>query len=149
MRKILIASLASAAMLAGCNTVRGVGRDVESVADAFDPGRTYATCGSYGLIDRNGDGRISADEWNAYRGGAFAAWDANHDGRVSQREFSNCWYGGGFWGSYNHANWRPAFDSFDLNHDGWITADEFFSTASWARLDPSNTGYITAWPWGM
>jgi predicted small secreted protein len=148
MRKLAITLLASATMLAGCNTVRGVGRDVESVAEAFDPGHTYATCGSYGLIDRNGDGRISGEEWNAYRAAAFAAWDANGNGRVGQREFANCWYGGGFWSSYNRPNWRPAFDAFDLNRDGFITADEFFGTSAWSRLDPNNTGYITAWPWG-
>lgn len=148
MRNLAIACLASAAVLAGCNTVRGVGRDVESVADTFDPGRTYATCGSYGLIDRNGDGRISVDEWNAYRGNSFAAWDANRDGRISRREFANCWYGGGFYGTYDRVNWQSAFDAFDLNRDGSITPGEFFSGAAWARLDPSHTGYITAWPWG-
>jgi predicted small secreted protein len=148
MRKAATSLLVSVALLTGCNTVRGVGQDVESVAEAFDPGRTYTACGSYGLIDRNGDGRISADEWTAYRGAAFAAWDANGNGRVSQREFANCWYGGGFYGSYNRANWRPAFDAFDLNRDGYITPDEFFSAAVWARLDPTSTGYITAWPWG-
>ena len=37
MRKTLITLLASAALLGGCNTVRGVGADVESVANAFDP----------------------------------------------------------------------------------------------------------------
>ena len=62
MRKALMTCAATAALLTGCNTVRGAAADVESVANAFDPNRTYAVCGSYGLIDRNGDGRISRAE---------------------------------------------------------------------------------------
>jgi len=31
--------------------------------DAFDASRTYAACGSYGPIDRNGDGIIDSSEW--------------------------------------------------------------------------------------
>ena len=54
MRRTLMTLLASAAVLSGCNTVRGVGADIESVANAFEPGRTYAVCGSYGVLDRNG-----------------------------------------------------------------------------------------------
>lgn len=147
MRKTLIALLASAAVLGGCNTVRGVAADVESVADAFDPARTYPVCGTYGMIDRNNDGRISRDEWTGFGGAAFAAWDANGNGRIGQGEFANCWYAGGFWNTYNRANWRPAFNALDLNANGVITPDEFFSVTAWARLDPTNTGYITSWPW--
>ena len=97
--------LASAAMLAGCNTVRGVGSDVASVAEAFDPNRTYAACGSYGPIDKNADGRISNTEWNSYRTGGYSYWDANRDGRISRAEYANCWYGGGFYTTYNRSAW--------------------------------------------
>lgn len=55
--------LASAALLAGCNTVRGVGSDIASVATAFDPNVTYARCGTV-VLDANADGRISTAEWN-------------------------------------------------------------------------------------
>ena len=147
MRKLTIGLLASAMLLGGCNTVRGVASDIESVADAFDPARTYAVCGSYGMVDRNNDARIGRDEWLAYGGGAFASWDANGNGRIGRGEFANCWYGGGFATTYNRANWQPAFDALDVNRDGVITANEFFSATAWARLDPNNTGYITAWPW--
>jgi predicted small secreted protein len=149
MRNTMVILLASASLLGGCNTVRGVAADVDSVAVAFDPARTYAVCGSYGLIDRNGDGRIRHAEWNDYRGGAFAAWDANGNGRISQGEFANCWYGGGFYPTYNRADWRPAFNAFDLDNSGAISPSEFFSTGAWTRLDASGTGYITVWPWPM
>jgi predicted small secreted protein len=147
MRKTLITLLASAAVLSGCNTVRGAAADVESVANAFDPNVHYAVCGTYGMLDRNGDGRISRAEWVAYGPAEFASWDANHNGRIGKGEFSRCWYGGGFWNTYNRSNWEPAFAALDLNGDGVITPNEFFGAATWARLDPNNTGFITAWPW--
>lgn len=146
MRSLMMLA-ASAAILAGCNTVRGVASDINSVADAFDPGRTYAVCGTYGLVDRNGDARISRAEWLAYGPAQFASWDMNHNGRISQGEFANCWYGGGFVGTYNRANWQPAFGALDVNHDGVITRNEFFSAAAWTALDPSGSGYVAAWPW--
>lgn len=147
MRKSLITVLASTAILAGCNTVRGAAADIESVANAFDPTIHYAVCGTYGMLDRNGDGRISRAEWLAYGPAEFASWDLNHNGRIGKGEFSRCWYGGGFAATYNRANWEPAFAALDLNGDGVITPGEFFSAETWAKLDPTNTGYVTAWPW--
>ena len=147
MRKLVVTLLASTVLLTGCNTIRGVAGDIESVANAFDPARTYTVCGSYGMVDRNNDGRISRDEWVGFGGASFAAWDTNGNGRIGQGEFANCWYAGGFAATYNRPNWRPAFDSLDLNRNGVITAGEFFSASTWVRLDPNNTGFITAWPW--
>ena len=118
MRIPALSLLASAALLSGCNTVRGVGADIEAAANAFDPARTYSMCGSYGLVDRDKDGRISREEWLAYGGAAFASWDTNGNGRIGQGEFATCWYGGGFATTYNRANWQPAFDALDVNHDG-------------------------------
>ena len=45
----LTTTLLLATALAGCNTVRGVGADVASVGDAFDPNRTYTACGTYAV----------------------------------------------------------------------------------------------------
>jgi predicted small secreted protein len=141
--------LASAAALAGCNTVRGVGADVVSVADAFDANRTYATCGSYGAMDRNNDGRISNAEWNDYRTGAYRAWDANGDGRISRSEYANCWYGGGFYPTYHRSAYEPSWVAFDANGDGYLSADEYYSGAAWTRLDANGDGIVDSseWPW--
>ena len=148
MRKFIPVLLVASA-LAGCNTVRGVGADVASVANAFDPARTYAVCGSYGPIDANNDGRISQAEWNAYRAGAYRYWDVNGDGRIDATEYSNCWYGGGFYNNYNRASYTPSYSAFDLNHDGYISADEYYNAQYYASLDRNHDGFIDAseWPW--
>ncbi|MEA3029061.1 MAG: hypothetical protein QOJ53_1544 [Sphingomonadales bacterium] len=145
----LFAAVAAAALTAGCNTVRGVGADVESVADAFDANRAYAACGTYGPIDRNADGRISNAEWNTYRAGGYRSWDANGDGRISRREYANCWYGGGFYSTYQRSAYEPSYTAFDANGDGWLSADEYYSAAAWARLDRNGDGIVDSseWPW--
>jgi predicted small secreted protein len=145
----LMFAAATAALTAACHTVQGMGADVESVADAFDPAHTYAACGSYGAMDRNGDGRISTAEWNDYRTGAWRSWDLNGDGRISRREYASCWYGGGFYPTYHKAAYEPSWVAFDVNHDGWLSADEYFSPAEWAALDRNGDGVLDSdeWPW--
>jgi len=150
MRISIAASLLTgAALLVGCNTVRGVGNDVQSVASAFDPNMTYASCGSYGMIDRNADGRISTAEWNGYRTGGYASWDANRDGRVSRAEYANCWYGGGFYQTYNRSAYEPSYTAFDSNRDGYLSANEYWSSSAWTQYDRNRDGVVDSseWPW--
>lgn len=141
--------LTGAALLAGCNTVRGMGSDVQSVASAFDPNMTYASCGSYGMIDRNADGRISTAEWNSYRTSGYTSWDANRDGRISRAEYANCWYGGGFYQTYNRSAWEPSYSAFDTNRDGYLSANEYWSSSAWSQYDRNRDGVVDSseWPW--
>ena len=150
MRISIAASLlTSAALMAGCNTVRGVGSDVQSVASAFDPNTTYTSCGSYGMIDRNADGRISTAEWNGYRTSGYTSWDANRDGRISRAEYANCWYGGGFYKTYNRSAWETSYGVFDTNRDGYLSAKEYWSSSAWAKYDRNRDGMVDSseWPW--
>lgn len=149
MRSLAITLMASAALLAGCNTVRGVGEDVQSVATAFDPNATYAPCGTYGPIDRNADGRISNTEWNDWRTRGYTYWDVNRDGRISRAEYANCWYGGGFYTAYNRSAWEPSYSVFDTNRDGYLSADEYWGTSTWSAYDRNGDGVIDSseWPW--
>ena len=149
MRKTIAIMLAGTALLTGCNTVRGMGSDVQSVASAFDPNMTYARCGSYGMIDRNADGRISTVEWDSYRTSGYSSWDANHDGRISRAEYANCWYGGGFYDKYNRAGYEPSYSAFDTNHDGYLSSTEYWSSSAWAQYDRNHDGVVDSseWPW--
>ncbi len=148
MRKFA-ASLLLITAVAGCNTVRGAAADVESVATAFDPNVKYASCGSYGLVDQNNDGRLSRAEYDAYRSGSYQSWDANRDGRISQAEYANCWYGGGFYSKYNQAAYQPSYNAFDTNRDGYLSTSEYYSASAWPGLDRNGDGIVDSseWPW--
>ena len=145
---ILSAAMTPLLVLAGCNTVEGMGDDVHSVANAFDPHRTYAACGS-SKLDANGDGRVSNAEYDAYRAGAYSGWDTNRDGRISRSEYADCWYGGGFYTTYHREAYEPSWTAFDANNDGYLSSDEYYSAAQWARMDRNGDGVVdsTEWPW--
>jgi predicted small secreted protein len=150
MRKFLTSILlVSAAALAACNTVEGVGEDIQSAASALDPTREYPVCGTYGSLDRDNDGWVTSAEWHSYRVGAFPGWDANRDGRIDRTEFGSCWYGGGFYTSYNRADWENNWRAFDANGDGWLSNEEYWSVSAWTRLDRNGDGRIdrNEWRW--
>lgn len=46
-----------------------------------------ATRAVFGIIDRNGNGRIDAVELNRYVANVFAAMDTDRDGRLTRKEF--------------------------------------------------------------
>ena len=101
------------------------------------------------VVDANADGRISTTEWNTYRTSGYTAWDVNADGRISQAEYANCWYGGGFYPTYNRAAYEPSWRAFDANGDGYLSSDEYWSTTTWSSHDRNGDGVIdsTEWPW--
>ena len=132
MRKLMLPLLlAGTAALGGCVT-----------ADTT----AYRSCGTYGLVDRNGNGFIESDEWNMYRTSAYGSWDANRDGRISRTEFQNCWYGGGFYAAnyYNRDFWSNYWSAFDANRDGFLDSNEYWSSAAWTRMDRNRNGRIDA-----
>lgn len=73
---------ASAASAASARTVpmEPIARETIAPAQPAQPPRPTDV---FGLIDRDGDGQITREEWNRY---AFDAFDRNHDGRVSPEE---------------------------------------------------------------
>ena len=109
------------------------------------------TCGTYGYIDVNNDGFITGDEWNTYRTNAYGFWDLNKDGRIDRAEFENCWRGGGFYRDayYNPSYWSNYWSAFDANGDGYLSNDEYWSAATWTRIDRNHNGRIDSdeWVW--
>lgn len=107
-------------------------------------------CGT-GSIDANGDGVVTAAEWNAWRTSGFATWDLNHDNRVDRTEFETCYRAGGFYPSayYNPTYWTNYWSAFDLNGDGYLSPDEYWSAQAWANVDRNHNGVIDSneWVW--
>jgi Ca2+-binding EF-hand superfamily protein len=93
-------------------------------------------------LDRNGDGRITTDEWSFDRE-AFRRADHNGDGVVTRREF----LGGDDAGAYDSDDDGVAarrFDRLDSNRDNRISRGEWTeSRAAFERLDENNDGQLT------
>jgi hypothetical protein len=105
-------------------------------------------CGT-GSIDADGDGAVTAAEWNAWRASGFAAWDLNHDNRIDRTEFQNCYTAGGFYPTayYNPDYWTNYWSAFDVNGDGYLSADEYWSAQAWASVDRNHNGIIDSSEW--
>ena len=103
------------------------------------------------LCRRHNDGFISGDEWNTFRTRSYGDWDIDHDGRISQTEFESCYRAGGFYRTayYNPDYWNNYWTGFDANGDGYLSPDEYWSTATWARIDRNNNGRVDSneWVW--
>lgn len=152
MRKLILVLLASTAGLAGCATgTTPPATRAEANAGLAMTTPAGAVCGTYGLMDRDGNGHISRAEWDAYRAGAYTGWDVDRDGRISRTEFQNCWYGGGFYGPayYNRDNWTYYYSAFDPANTGYITTTDFFGDRTWTAIDRNGNGVIddTEWTW--
>ncbi len=146
MRIFALATLVGGtAMVAACTTYPAPLRPTAA--------NRVAACGTYGYVDKNNDGFVTSAEWDGYRTGSYGFWDADRDGRISQSEFQNCYQGGGFYRDayYNRDNWQNYYTGFDTNRDGYLSADEYWSSAAYARADRNRNGRIDAneWQWWM
>ncbi|HEY9723178.1 MAG TPA: EF-hand domain-containing protein [Oscillatoriaceae cyanobacterium] len=76
---------------------------------------------AFTVLDGNGDGSVSKDEWTraGWTADRFQAFDANGDGKISQDEFLKA-----------RSDERD-FQDKDTNHDGSLTEKEFESQGTW------------------
>jgi len=103
-------------------------------------------------IDTAGNGYITRDEFLTAAQKRFVKLDANGDGKLTFDEFHPQHFprvgaqldesGGG----HGAKRAQARFDKLDTNHDGFVSLDEYVAGASamFARLDPQNTGKVTA-----
>ena len=147
----LAALLAGTAALSACATTGVPMTRAEANAHLASTGTAGAVCGTYGLMDRDGNGHISRAEWDAYRTGAYTGWDANHDGRISRAEFQNCYAANGFYGPtyYNSAYGTNYYSAFDPTNTGYVTSDGFFNDKTFDTMDLNHNGIIddNEWAW--
>ncbi len=80
------------------------------------------------MIDSNGDGMVSEDEWTAFQERVFAALDKDHSGVVDEKEFTGpqsdalAFATAGF----SHGlKTNAMFRKIDTDNDGTISRDEF------------------------
>lgn len=99
----------------------------------------------FAQMDADGDGRVTAQEIEAFRTARFAAMDADGDGQVSRQEFMD------------HASAQAAeragaqFDRFDADGDGLLSRDAIEARRGAgpdaarmiARLDGDGDGAVT------
>ncbi len=127
------------------------------------PGRRYnrrsewISFDTFRSMDRNGDGRVSQDEW---RGSAdeFDRLDTNRNGIVSVREFQLSRFeridrdGDGF---ITRVEWRKSgssFDTLDQNRDGKISRGEFVNRQQvyavvFSELDVNGDRVVSRYEW--
>ena len=134
-------------LLAGSAAIAGCAAAPPPPAVAVAAGHVCAT----GSIDADGDGAVTAAEWNAWRASGFGFWDTNKDNRIDRSEFEACYRAGGFYpiAYYNPDYWTNYWTAFDANGDGFLSADEYWSAQAWASVDRNRNGIIDSneWVW--
>lgn len=82
------------------------------------------------MIDKNGDGMISKDEWIAFQEETFAALDKDKSGFLDEKEFAGPDKPQLAFATAAYARGlrtKEMFAILDTNHDGKISHDEFIS----------------------
>ncbi|HUF55913.1 MAG TPA: EF-hand domain-containing protein [Thermohalobaculum sp.] len=90
-------------------------------------------------IDRDGDGYISREEIDAYRGGRFESWDLNGDGVVSRDEMNQRIR------ERIEEKVGRRFQELDTNGNGRIERSEYVGQKGWSfdDLDRDGDGLIS------
>jgi Ca2+-binding EF-hand superfamily protein len=88
-------------------------------AVAFLAWNVYAGPDAFNKADKDGNGVVTADEFESAVRSKFKEYDKNNDGKIDAKEFS--------------AKGQPEavkeFKFMDRNNDGFVNADEFYRAA--------------------
>ena len=129
MKRIFLATIASAGLLAGCATEAGM----------MD--RPLISGTNVAMFDTDGDGMFERSEYTAFRDNNFGLWDANRDGFVDRTEFATGWRNMGW------DNDVGAFGAFDDNADGFLGTNEFFGDDEFGLWDRNRDGFLDGDEW--
>lgn len=129
MKKIILATMASAGLLAGCATDAGlIDRPLISGTNA-------------GLFDTNGNGLFERNEYTAFRNKNFGVWDSDRDGFIDRNEF------GVGWRTMGWDDEVGAFGAFDDDADGVLETSEFFGDDEFGLWDTDRDGILDGDEW--
>jgi hypothetical protein len=101
-----------------------------------------------GMLDRDGDGRISAEEAALRHETLFHELDADGDGVLSEEEFMADWAGAyGPRQQRREAHRRERFGQLDGNGDGQVDQGEFMAAGRehYQQLDTDGDGQVDVW----
>lgn len=108
--------LFSKMMMAGCLVCAA------PLALACDMGKAGAAGGMFLKdMDKNGDGVISKQEFDAFHSAHFREMDANNDGKITREEMDAAYKKMVEKCDVRHDS---RFDEVDINHDGALSKDE-------------------------
>lgn len=142
--KLVPLMLAGAAALSACSAItEGFGLGSRDGVAQLAEWR----CDAPGPIDMDADGLVRASEWSRYSRLAYSAWDEDGNGRVTRAEFDDCW------GTEQGATVQPAsaaesaWAAFNPDGNDYLSSYEFWSQATWTRLDANRNGVADAGEW--
>src|SRR5690606_37032015 len=113
---------------------------MSAVAAMFVAGTAYAA-DVRAQIDADGDGQISAEEWDASRAGTahvFGEWDTDGDNMLSRDEYDA---GVGMQADVDSfGTWDDRYADWDEDGDSMLSADEY-NRGLWQTYDADESGF--------
>lgn len=149
-RSMMLAAALGTLSLAACTSTVAPGAEepahgasTELAASPSQHGRGFGAAQLFQQADKNADGRLTADEWNASAGERFAAADANKDGQLDATELAALAPNGG------GRRGGPPMQMLDSDGDGKVSLQEFTSHVAqrFQRADADNDGVVTQQEW--
>jgi Ca2+-binding EF-hand superfamily protein len=110
---------------------------------------TGSLAARFAQLDRNHNGVINRGEWRGERL-SFDAVDRNGDNRITEDEYVNMGtdgyayeYGNGRSGDGRSGNMEMRFVQMDRNRDGVLARGEWRDSTEFRQVDRNNDGYVT------
>lgn len=144
--RVILASLATIALLSGCAEEAEVTEAEAPLAtDPVDTGLETVSAdppaGANAGWDLDDDGNFDRAEFTGFGDRGFLGWDNDGDGRLGEQEFEEGW---------TEAGWRDAdtaFGAFDDDDNTFLSNDEFFAEDEFGEWDADGSGVLESSEW--